>query len=120
MPPPTHMVTTPYLAPRRLPSIRMWPVMRAPVDVEALVGDAEPIPAIQYLDSEGFVEFPDVDVVHLEPVLLEQLRHGEYRPDAHLVGVAAGDRDAAIGAERIEAAALGFLGLHQHGRRGAV
>src|SRR6266536_5139911 len=92
----------------------------AAVDVEALVGDAEPIPAIQYLDGEGFVEFPDVDVVHLEPVLLEQLRHGEYRPDAHLVGVAAGDRDAAIGAERIEAAALGFLGLHQHGRGGAV
>ena len=30
MPPPMHMVTTPYLAPRRLPSIKTWPVMRAP------------------------------------------------------------------------------------------
>ena len=30
MPPPTHIVTTPYFAPRRLPSIRTWPVMRAP------------------------------------------------------------------------------------------
>ena len=30
MPPPTHIVTMPYLAPRRLPSIRTWPVMRAP------------------------------------------------------------------------------------------
>src|SRR6185436_11251046 len=30
MPPPTHIVTTPYFAPRRLPSISRWPVMRAP------------------------------------------------------------------------------------------
>jgi 3-phenylpropionate/trans-cinnamate dioxygenase ferredoxin reductase subunit len=31
MPPPTHMVTTTYLAPRRLPSIRACMVQRAPV-----------------------------------------------------------------------------------------
>src|ERR1700722_11455989 len=30
MPPPTHMVTMPHLAPRRLPSTSTWPVMRAP------------------------------------------------------------------------------------------
>ena len=31
MPPPTHIVTTTYFAPRRLPSISAWPVQRAPV-----------------------------------------------------------------------------------------
>lgn len=30
MPPPTHMVTTAYLALRRRPSIRAWPARRAP------------------------------------------------------------------------------------------
>ena len=30
MPPPTHIVTTTYFAPRRLPSISAWPVRRAP------------------------------------------------------------------------------------------
>ena len=30
-PPPMHIVTTPHLAPRRLPSCRMWPAQRAPV-----------------------------------------------------------------------------------------
>src|SRR5690606_26894586 len=30
-PPPMHMVTTTYLAPRRLPSISAWPVSRLPV-----------------------------------------------------------------------------------------
>ena len=31
MPPPMHMVTTTFLAPRRLPSIRAWPTRRAPL-----------------------------------------------------------------------------------------
>ena len=31
MPPPTHIVTTTFLAPRRLPSISAWPTMRAPL-----------------------------------------------------------------------------------------
>src|SRR3546814_698621 len=30
-PPPMHMVTTAYLTPRRLPSMRAWPTQRAPV-----------------------------------------------------------------------------------------
>ena len=30
MPPPMHIVTITYFAPRRLPSIRAWPVIRAP------------------------------------------------------------------------------------------
>jgi len=30
IPPPTHIVTTTYFAPRRLPSISAWPVIRAP------------------------------------------------------------------------------------------
>src|SRR5690606_13394688 len=31
MPPPTHMVITTYFTPRRLPSSRAWPTMRAPL-----------------------------------------------------------------------------------------
>src|SRR5579863_1845209 len=31
IPPPMHIVTTTRLAPRRLPSMRAWPVMRAPL-----------------------------------------------------------------------------------------
>jgi hypothetical protein len=37
---------------------------------------------------------------------LEQARHGEDRADAHFVGLAAGDGEAAEGAERLKAAAL--------------
>ena len=31
IPPPTHMVITTYLTPRRLPSISAWPIMREPL-----------------------------------------------------------------------------------------
>src|SRR2546426_1078052 len=79
----------------------------AAIDVEPLVGDPEPVATIDHLHGKGFVELPDVDVVHLEPVLLEQFWDCKHRPDAHLVGIAAGDRDAAVGAEQLEAPALG-------------
>src|SRR6185437_6030366 len=58
--------------------------------------DAEAVAAVERLDGEGLVELPEVDVVDLEAVLLQELRHGEDRADPHLVGLAAGDRHAAI------------------------
>src|SRR3546814_7131760 len=50
----------------------------------------------------GLVQLPQVDVVDLEAVPLQQPRHREHRADAHLVGLAAGDRQAAVDAERSE------------------
>ena len=76
MPPPTHMVTTAYLALRRRPSIRAWPVRRAPVmpygmtdrdraaiDVELFRIDAELVAAIDHLHRERLVQFPEIDIV---------------------------------------------------------
>ena len=113
MPPPMHIVTTTCFAPRRLPSMSAWPDQpgaahavrmadgdRAAVDVEAVVGDAEPIAAVDHLHGERFVQLPEVDVLDLRAGLLEQLRHREHRADAHLVRLAAGDGEAAEDAER--------------------
>src|SRR3546814_14770568 len=52
---------------------------RAAVDVEQLVRDAELIAAIEHLHREGFVEFPEADIVHLEFEAFEQLRSEERR-----------------------------------------
>jgi hypothetical protein len=44
MPPPMHMVTTAYFAPRRRPSIKMWPASRAPAFygvAESVAGQAD-------------------------------------------------------------------------------
>ena len=113
MPPPTHIVTTTFFTPRRLPSIRAWPTQaraahavgvadrdRAAVDVEQIVGDAELVLAVEHLDRERLVQFPQADVVDLEPETLEQFGHREHRADAHFVGLGARDRHADVAAER--------------------
>ena len=120
MPPPMHMVTTTYFAPRRLPSISAWPVRRAPrhavgvadrdgaaVDVEQVVGNAELVAAVEHLHRERLVQLPQADVVDLEAEALEQLGHREDRADAHFVGLGAGDRHADVAAERLDPALLG-------------
>ena len=56
----------------------------------------------------------------LQTVTLQQTRHREHRADAHLVGLAAGNRPALEQAHRLKAALLGFLGFHDHDRRRAV
>src|SRR5262249_38550865 len=57
----------------------------AAVDVELVLRNAEAVTAVEHLARERFVEFPQIDVVHGEPLLLEQLGHREHRADAHLV-----------------------------------
>ena len=75
---------------------------RAAVHVEPVVGNAELVAAVDHLHREGLVQLPQVDVGRPSgPARLSSLRHREDRADAHLVGLAAGDREAAEDAERL-------------------
>ena len=56
----------------------------------------------------------------LSPWRFKQPRHGEYRADAHLVRLAAGHREAAEHAERLEPALSAASALHHHAGGGAV
>src|SRR5438876_9484942 len=76
--------------------------------------------AIEHLHREGLVQLPQVDVADLLAGLLEQLGHREHRADAHFLRVAAGDREAAEDAERLQAALCGLAAAHHHRRRRAV
>src|SRR5882762_7861644 len=67
----------------------------ASVDVEPVVGDAEPVAAVQDLHRERLVQLPQADVVHLQSGTLQEPRDGEDGPDTHLVRLAARDREAA-------------------------
>src|SRR5208282_2766889 len=93
---------------------------RAAVDVEPLLRNAEPVAAIQHLAGERLVELPQIDIADLEPLPGQQFRYGENRANAHLVRLAAGDGEAAEGAERLQPAALGELGVHDHASRRAI
>src|SRR5436190_2255367 len=87
---------------------------RAAVDVVLLGVDAELVARIQALASEGFVQLPEIDVVDLEAMALQQFWHGVDRADAHLVGFAASSSPGDEAAERMQAALLRVLGFHQH------
>src|SRR5260370_23914889 len=93
---------------------------RAAVDVDKLIGNAELVAAVDDLAGKGFIEFPQTDVVDLEPVAFQQLGHREYRSDSHLVGLDSGDRHPAIHSQRMQPALLGLFALHQNAGRGPV
>ena len=58
-----------------------------------------------HLHRERLVELPQIDVGHGLAGALQQLRNREHRADAHFVGLAAGDREAAEDAQRLRARA---------------
>src|SRR5437899_11560027 len=87
---------------------------RAAVDIVLLGIDAELVARIEALAGEGFVQLPAIDVVDLEAMALQQLRHGVDRADAHLVGFAASSSPGDEAAERMQAALLRVLGFHQY------
>src|ERR1700728_4704136 len=78
---------------------------RAAVDVEPFLRNPETVAAVEHLARKRLVELPKIDVLALEALTAEKLGNGEYRPDAHLVRLAAGDGEAAERAERLVGAA---------------
>ena len=122
MPPPMHIVTTTFFAPRRLPSISAWPVRRWPrhaigvadgdraaVDVQPIGRDAELVAAVDTCTAKASLSSHRSMSLDLQAQALQQLRDREHRADAHLVGLAAGDREAEEAAQRLQALLLGVL-----------
>src|SRR5882672_9130168 len=75
---------------------------RAAIHVEAIVRDAETLRAVEDLNREGLVEFPQVDVGDGLAGAFQQLRDGEHRADTHFIRLASGHGEAAEDAERLE------------------
>src|SRR5215831_13428985 len=90
----------------------------AAIDVVLVVFDAEPVAAIHCLHCKSLIQLPQAYVIDLEPMTVEQLGDREYRANAHLIGCASRDRDAAAGTEWPEIAPLGEFRLHDHHSRG--
>src|SRR5439155_23456541 len=98
-----HLVGQRAGQPRAGHTERMPDRDRAAVDVEPLGIDAEPVAAVDHLDGERLVQLPEIDVLDLETVPPEELRHREDRADPHLVGLAARHGEAAEDRERLDA-----------------
>ncbi len=92
----------------------------AAVDVQAVHRDAEFALAVENLNGEGFVEFPQADVVDGQAGALEQFGNGEDRADAHFVGLTTGNRETTEDTQRGSAALFGHLAVHQNTGRSTV
>src|SRR5215813_5667993 len=106
--------------PRASHTIGMADRDRAAVDVELLRIDAELVAAIDHLHRIGLVELPEIDVVNLQIVTLQQSGDRGDRADAHLVRLDAGGDKAAEDPERLQALLRGDLVAHDHAGRSAV
>src|SRR5271155_1664334 len=84
---------------------------RAAVDVQLLRIDAELVAAIDHPHRIGLVELPEIDVVDLQIVPLQEAWDRSDRTDAHLVRFDAGRDEAAEDAERLEALCAAILSL---------
>src|SRR5262249_10769440 len=96
---------------------RMTDRDRAAVDVELRGIDAELIATVNDLRGERLVQLPHVDVVDLEAVTLQELRHRIHGTDAHLVRPAASDREAAE--DELGTDTKGLRAVHRHHQRRA-
>src|SRR5207247_997403 len=85
-----------------------------------LAESAGPVTTVDHRRSERLVQLPDVDVADPEAAALEELRHREDRADPHLVGLTAGDREAAEDELGPDAELLRALHGHDERGRGAV
>src|SRR6202140_634158 len=82
-------------------SIGMPDRNRSAVDVELFRVDPELVAAIDHLHGEGFVQFPEIDIVDRQPMTLEQSWHRKNRSDAHSIRLATALHEATKYAERL-------------------
>ncbi len=92
----------------------------AAVHVQAIGRDAQLVAAVQHLHGKGFVQLPQVDVLHREAQLLQHLGHGKHGADAHFIRLAAGHGKAQEAAQGLEAVLAGVLFADDHAGAGAV
>ena len=76
--------------------------------------------AINNLHGKSFIQFPDVDVFHLQPSALEQFGHGVNRADPHFIGIAARHLEAAKNQLIWNAELVSALARHQQRGGSAV
>ena len=92
----------------------------ATVDIQAVERNAKRIGAVQHLDGEGFIQFPQVDVFDFQAGFFQQLRDRKNRADTHFIRLATGNGKPTENTERLQALGFGNLAAHDDGHRCAI
>src|SRR5439155_9443880 len=106
--------------PRSSHAVGMPDCDRAAIDVELFRVDPELVAAIDHLHREGLVQFPEINIVDLESVSLEQAGNGMDRADTHFVRFTTRRNEAAEDTERLQPFLRRELVAHDHSGTGAV
>ena len=87
---------------------------RAAVHIQTVGRDAQLIAAVQHLHRKGFVQLPQVNVLHCEAKTRQRFGHCVHRTNAHFVGLATSHSKTEETAQRLQASLLGQLFVHEH------
>src|SRR5262249_51445889 len=87
------------------------------IHIELIWVNPQPVTAIDDLDGEGLVQLPEIDVLDAQAMALEQLRHREHGANPHLIGFAAGHREAAKSELWSDSQCFGTLAGHYQSSR---
>ena len=90
------------------------------VDVQQFSGDAHLVAAKKHLHREGFVQFPQVDVLHRQAQSLQHFGNGIDRTNAHFIGLATSHRKAQETAQGFQVALGGQLFAHDDASTSAI
>ncbi len=93
---------------------------RAPADVEAFIRNTQLISAVNDLNGKGFVQLPEINIIHAKTVCFEQLGNRVNRPDTHFIGFKSSDRHTPVYPQRRQAPLFSLPGLHQYRCRGTI
>mmetsp|Transcript_9321 Transcript_9321/g.27668 ORF Transcript_9321/g.27668 Transcript_9321/m.27668 type:complete len:273 (+) Transcript_9321:375-1193(+) len=88
--------------------------------VHLVEGDAKLVRSAKGDDGKGLVDLPEVNVLHHQPLALEEAGHGEHGTDAHLVRGAPGHDKALEYAQRFDAPSFRLGVGHDDARRRPV
>src|SRR5262249_7003936 len=103
--------------PRTADSIRMSDGDRSAIHVEAIVGNAQPIRAIQNLHGECLIQLPETDILDVESSAPEELGHGKDGADTHFIRFAPRYCKAPEYPQRLQPATFRKTRINDHGRR---
>src|SRR3546814_6470674 len=77
------------------------------IHVEAVIGQAQRVAAVEDLACKGLVQFPKADVADAEAEAIEEFGNGEHGPYPHFIGLSACNGHSEIASKRLQSPLLG-------------
>ena len=92
----------------------------AAIHVQQFSGNTQLVATEQHLNCKGFIQFPQVDVLHRQTQTFQHFGNGIHRSDAHFIRFTTGHRKAQETAQRFQIALGGQVFAHDDASTGTI